>query len=117
VLLEMLTGRPVFSGETVSHVLAAVLKDEPDWTTLPANTPAAIRRLLRRCLEKDRRRRLDSAADAQLEIDEALATQPADVSLTVPAARRQERLAWATAVAAAAMAVGLRLFALHPPSP
>jgi eukaryotic-like serine/threonine-protein kinase len=116
VLLEMLTGRPVFSGETVSHVLAAVLKDEPHWTTLPANTPAAIRRLLRRCLEKDRKRRLDSAADAQLEIDEALATQPVDGSLTVPAARRRERLAWATAVAAA-VALGISLFVFTRPAP
>ena len=73
VLLEMLTGRQAFGGETISHVLAAVLKDAPDWTTLPANTPATIRRLLRRCLEKDRARRLDSAADARLEIDDALA--------------------------------------------
>src|SRR6266536_1885576 len=60
VLLEMLTGRPVFAGETVSHVLAAVLRAEPDWGALPADTPAPIRRLLRRCLDKDRRRRLDS---------------------------------------------------------
>jgi hypothetical protein len=117
VLLEMLTGRPVFSGETVSHVLAAVLKDEPDWTTLPANTHAAIRRLLRRCLEKDRKRRLDSAADAQLEIDEAFATPPADVSLTVPAAWRRERLAWATAVAATTVALGISLFVFTRPTP
>ena len=55
VLLEMLTGRPVFEGETVSHLIAAVLKDEPDWTALPPDTPASIRRLLRRCLEKDRK--------------------------------------------------------------
>ena len=48
VLFEMLTGRQVFKGETVSHVIAAVLKDEPDWTALPADTPAPIRRLLRR---------------------------------------------------------------------
>src|SRR5436190_23884647 len=73
VLMEMLTGRPVFAGETVSHVLAAVLRAEPDWTTLPAGTSTPIRRLLRRCLEKDRKRRLDSAAAARLEIDEALA--------------------------------------------
>jgi serine/threonine-protein kinase len=72
VLLEMLTGRQVFQGETASHVLASVLKDVPDWTTLPTNTPASIRRLLRRCLEKDRRIRLADAADARLEIDEAL---------------------------------------------
>lgn len=73
VLQEMLTGRPVFVGETVSDVLASVLRAEPNWNTLPANTPAPIRRLLRRCLVKDRKRRLDSAADARLEIDEALA--------------------------------------------
>ena len=77
VLLEMLTGRYTFTGDTVPHVLAAVLKDEPDWTTLPADTPAPIRKLLRRCLEKDRKRRLDSAADARLEIDDALTTEPA----------------------------------------
>ena len=77
VLMEMLTGRPVFTGETVSHVLASVLKTDPDWTALPADTPAPIRRLLRRCLEKDRKRRLDSAADARLEIEEAL-TSPTD---------------------------------------
>ena len=74
VLLEMLTGRPAFGGETTSHVLAAVLKDEPDWSRLPVSTPQAIRRLLRRCLDKDRRRRLESAADARLDIDDALTT-------------------------------------------
>ena len=74
VLTEMLTGRRVFAGETASHVLASVLKDEPDWTTLPPNTPAPIRRLLRRCLVKDRKRRFADAADAALEIDDALTT-------------------------------------------
>jgi Tol biopolymer transport system component len=73
VLLEMLTGRPVFGGDTVTAVLAAVLTTEPDWTTLPAETPSAIRTLLRRCLEKDRTRRLDSATAARLEIEDALA--------------------------------------------
>src|SRR5262245_33285850 len=76
VLFEMLTARPVFAGETMSHVLAAVLTTEPDWTTLPVETPAPIRTLLRRCLEKDRKRRLESAADARLEIDDALAAPP-----------------------------------------
>ena len=64
--------------------LAAVLKSEPDWTTLPAETPPAVRRLLRRCLTKDRKRRLDSAADAQLEIDDAV---------LAPAAESQTRAA------------------------
>ena len=75
ILFEMLTGRPVFAGETMSDVLAAVLKSEPDWTTLPAETPAPIRSLLRRCLEKDGTRRLDSATTARMEIGEALAVK------------------------------------------
>src|SRR5438093_1171265 len=53
VLFEMLTGRRAFGGEDVTDTVAAVLKSEPDWTVLPAATPAPIRRLLRRCLEKD----------------------------------------------------------------
>src|SRR5215207_4886017 len=72
VLIEMLTGRRPFDGETISHMLAAVLKDEPDWTTLPPDTPTPIRTLLRRCLEKDPKRRLDSAASARFDIDDAL---------------------------------------------
>jgi Tol biopolymer transport system component len=71
VLLEMLTGRQVFKGETVSHVIAAVLKDDPNWSELPHETPASVRRLLRRCLNKDRKLRLPDAAVARLEIDEA----------------------------------------------
>ena len=72
VLLEMLTGRQVFDGETVSHVLASVLKDEPDWSTLPESTPPPIRTLLRRCLAKDRRQRLPDAAIIRLEIGDAV---------------------------------------------
>ena len=74
VLFEMLAGWPLFSGETVSHVLADVLKTDPDWTALPAETPAPIRKLLRRCLEKDPKRRLDSAAVARLEIPSSCST-------------------------------------------
>jgi len=84
VLFEMLTGRQVFAGETVSHVLAAVLKDGPDWTALPPATPVSIHRLLRRCIEKDRTRRMADAADARLEIDEALSPS----NLTNPSHRR-----------------------------
>ena len=77
VLYEMLTWQPAFSGDSPSDVLAAVVATEPDWTRLPAETPAAIRTLLRRCLEKNRVRRLDSAVAARLEIDDALATPAA----------------------------------------
>jgi len=78
LLMEMLTGRPVFAGETVSDVIAAVLKTEPDWTTLPVDTPASVRRLLRRCLDKDPRRRRASAADVRLDLDDALELPPAN---------------------------------------
>ncbi len=72
VLFQMLTGRPAFSGETSPDTAAAVLQREPDWTLLPAQTPATIRRLLRRCLEKDPKRRLRDIGDARLEIEETL---------------------------------------------
>jgi serine/threonine protein kinase len=71
VLFEMLTGTRPFEGETVSDTLAAVLTRELKWESLPGETPASIRRLLRRCLQRDRRMRLASAADARLEIDDA----------------------------------------------
>ena len=77
VLYEMLTRQRAFGGDNPTDVLAAVVTTEPEWTRLPAETPAAIRTLLRRCLEKNRARRLDSAVAARLEIDDALATPAA----------------------------------------
>ena len=53
VLYEMLTGRTVFRGETVTDIIAAVVGREPDWAALPASTPTVVRELLRRYLEKD----------------------------------------------------------------
>ncbi len=58
VLYEMLTGRPVFPGETASDTIAAILQHEPDWAALPANVPSSIRTLIRRCLAKERRQRI-----------------------------------------------------------
>jgi Tol biopolymer transport system component len=71
VLWEMVTGQPVFGGETVSDTISAILTAEPAWTRVPAGTPASIRRVLRRCLEKDLVRRLHDIADARLEIHDA----------------------------------------------
>ena len=90
VLWEMLTGRTAFGGETVSDTISAILTCEPEWKQLPARTPADIRRLLRRCLEKDPGRRLHDIADARLEIQDTVAGV-ADVtgaSLTQPAITR-----------------------------
>jgi serine/threonine protein kinase len=58
VLYEMLTGRPAFEGETAGEILAGVFKLEPNWQRLPAVTPENVRRLLHRCLAKDRNRRV-----------------------------------------------------------
>ena len=70
VLYEMLTGRRAFEGDEITDVLASVLKSDPDLGAVPADTPASVRRLLRRCLVKDPRQRLSSIRDARLELDE-----------------------------------------------
>ncbi len=58
VLYELLAGRQAFAGKNVPDILAVVLKEEPEWEALPESTPASVRVLLRRCLQKDRARRL-----------------------------------------------------------
>jgi serine/threonine-protein kinase len=72
VLYEMLTARRAFEGELISDVLASVLKTEPDWKVLPPETPAGLRGLLRRCLDKDPRRRLQAIGEARVQIEEWL---------------------------------------------
>jgi Tol biopolymer transport system component len=69
VLYEMLSGRPAFSGETITETLAAILEREPDWSRLPASTPPRIRRLLRDCLQRDLADRVPHIADARVPID------------------------------------------------
>ena len=86
VVYEMLTSRRAFAGATMSDGLAAILDREPDWTALPAATPAATRRLLTRCLEKDQGRRLRDIGDARLEREdlEEKDAQAAERALAVP---------------------------------
>jgi serine/threonine protein kinase len=91
VLFEMLTGSSAFARETVTDTIVAVVGTEPDWKSLPADTPVSIRRLLTRCLQKDARRRLHDIADARIEIEDAMTT-PAEPA-PVPAPRRRSRLA------------------------
>jgi serine/threonine-protein kinase len=106
VLYEMLAGRRAFEGDDISITLASVLKEDVSWQALPADLPVPVRRLLRRCLEKDPKRRLSSIGDARLELDEAVApadrdgaAAPASVpmaaAVVVPAWRRA--LPWAVA--------------------
>lgn len=97
VLYEMLTGRRPFAGDEVSDVLASMLAREPDLAALPATAPLSIRRLVRRCLQKDRNERLHDIGDAKIEILDALAKVDADATVVaVPAinSHRRERLAW-----------------------
>jgi len=98
VLYEMLTGGRPFDGGDVTETLAMILKTDPDWNRLPADLPSALRRVLRRCLEKDPRRRLSAIGDARLEFEER--DDPAPM-----AARRRpwrRRLIWIGAIVGAA---------------
>jgi Tol biopolymer transport system component len=99
VTFEMLTGRRLFDGETVSHVLAAVLKDTPDFSTLPPETPERIVDLLRRCLRKKPRERLQAVGDARVVIEEVLADPRGGVR-AAPVAARASKLPWAVAAGA-----------------
>ena len=87
VLYEMLTAERAFPGLAVADTLANVMRGEPNWTILPESTPAAIRKLLARCLEKDRTRRLADIGDARLEIDDAMAAAPV-IAPAAPAFRK-----------------------------
>jgi eukaryotic-like serine/threonine-protein kinase len=102
VLYEMLTGQRAFHGEDITVTLARVVEREPDWTALPANTPAPLRTLLRRCLQKDRRRRLDSAMVLRLEIEES---QLPGSSAANPAVAAVQSSHWWRALFAAAGAL------------
>jgi serine/threonine protein kinase len=95
VLYEMLSGEQAFVGESVSDVLASVLKLDPDWDRLPKNTPAAIRKLLRRCLTKDRRQRLQAIGEARIAIEETIQGKPDETTPVVMAKRPV--IAWALA--------------------
>jgi TolB protein len=98
VLFEILTGRRLFHGDTMVKVLTAVLQLDIDWESLPSETPVAIRRLLRRALERDARLRLHHIADARLDIEEVLASQ-----MGGSARRRVPRSAAITGVALIAL--------------
>jgi eukaryotic-like serine/threonine-protein kinase len=111
VLYELLTGRQAFQGGSVTDTLAAVLTADPDWNRLQDDMPVGIRRLIERCLRKDRNRRLQTIADARIEIEDARAEPRKDKSVLPARSRRREGLAWVVAgllavSVAAALSVG-----------
>ncbi len=103
MLYEMLTGRAPFARDTTSDTLAAILEREPDWSALPSATPDGVVRLLRRCLEKDARKRIRDIGDVLGDIDDAKLSSPnaADAPRGGGAAR------WKLAAAAAIVAAGI----------
>ena len=105
VLFEMLTGRPPFRGRTIAETLAAITEREPDWKSLPGATPATIRDLLRRCLQRDLALRLPDAASARETIDRSLR------------GLNQWRIAAIAAAALAVLAVGGALLWREPARP
>ena len=110
VLFECLTGKPCFHGETASDLIAAILHGEPGWATLPPDTPDRVRALLRRCLDKDARRRLRDMGEARIELEEALAESGSKVATlrsrsSVPAAEQAPRILVSGALLAIAGAV------------
>jgi len=120
MLHEMLTGRRMFAAETVSHTLADVLRAPIELGELPAGTPATVRRLIERCLVRDRQRRLRDIGEARIVLEDALAdpnasaANPASAApprATEATAPRPSRLPWAVA-AAAGIALALAIAAL-----
>ena len=122
VIFEMLTGRRLFDGATASEILASVLKDEPDWTGLPVGTPAPIRRLLRRCLQKNAGQRLRHIGDVRLEIDEVLSgtgdeigSEDQRIAVRPPPWRRSLQLGVTTFLVVVIAALGYMLMSDAPP--
>ena len=112
VLFEMLTGRGAFARATLTDTLAATLQENPLWNELPRETPAGIRRLLQRCLEKDPMRRLKDIGDARLDIDEIPIEKPS-TSPNTRADQMNRRLAALVAGLVVAL-VGVSFFAFSP---
>jgi hypothetical protein len=93
VLFEVLAGRMVFGGgETITDTIASVVKEEPDWKALPADTPKHIRWLLRRCLQKDPKRRLRDVGDAQFMLEDP--PEPEEPAVAVRGAQPQLSPLW-----------------------
>jgi serine/threonine protein kinase/Tol biopolymer transport system component len=104
VVYEMLAGKPAFTGDTLTDIVATVMKNEPDWPSVPSDTPAGVRSLLRRCLSKDPKRRLHDIADARIELSDIVTAPISDDAIGSRAGRRRqmwrERLAWVLALTA-----------------
>jgi len=113
VLHEMLSGKPCFGGATASDTVARILEREPDWSVLPEETPAGIRELLRRCLQKDPRRRLRDIGEARIAIEDRQA-EPEPAAMTVSRRSRSLVPSWTIATIMTICAAVLGWQALQP---
>jgi Tol biopolymer transport system component len=102
VLYEMLAGRRTFVGRTVTDTLAAIMRDQPDWSRLPPETPLIVRWLVERCLEKDVKRRLHDLGDARLMLDDGRLLS-GGATVASPAAAKPRRASRAALVAGASV--------------
>lgn len=112
VLFEMLTGKQAFAGDSLTETLAAVVRAEPDWDSLPRETPREIRRLLDRCLNKDPRQRLRDIGEARIAVEEALQGKPAEttpIASAPPSGLRTWHVGVLASVITAALSIALSL--------
>ena len=114
VVFEMLTGRSAFGRPTVAETFAAVLQREPEWERLPSNVPAGVRRMLRRCLERNRNRRLHHIADARIEIEDAASDPDQSAPQVTVSSRRERVLAISTVALLLTFAAVLTAWFLRP---
>jgi serine/threonine-protein kinase len=101
----MLTGARAYEGDDVTDTMAAILRGEPDWTRMPAEVPGALVRVVKRCLEKDRRQRRHDIADVRMDIDDAMTAPSVNGATTV--ARRWTTGHLAAGAAAILVAAGI----------
>jgi len=109
VLFEMLSGRPPFTGDTVSETLADVMKSAPPWQTLSARVPANLQELIRRCLVKDPRQRIRDVGDVRLALEGAFETAAPQTTATATSSASGGRLAWVAFAVASLAAVALAI--------
>jgi serine/threonine protein kinase len=114
VLFEMLTARSAFGGDSTTEIIGAVLGRDPNWASLPVEVPDNIRHLLRRCLEKDRSKRVHDIADARVELDDAVSalTPTGSSAASVPL----RKILWSTVAGALLLgALGAYFLSIRPP--
>jgi serine/threonine-protein kinase len=125
VLYEMLTAKRAFDGDDITDTIVAIVSKEPDWSALPAGTPSTVRSLLRRCLDKDAKRRLRDIGEARLALDEDVRgvrlqpdlAGPREAGRDVRSRRRTALVSSAALAIGAAIATGLMWVATRPAPP